>query len=273
MTTEFVSEKRLQYAESYVMVPCQLEGERYYYMLYSWVNRDWLAYLGRHVGMPHKVSDVQFTHFHGADTEYNGLHAGARWFASVECLGLVLRASVAFERELAPGEMEVPFDAANPKHVGRRMFWDVCNSRPLVDDLVAHWGDNLEIGPIWGGPAQLTFYDAENEELLPFGPVRVHEGVQFSLLLHTRFESPDCLAHVCLNAACADNRAGAPAATTAWVPRFVFPGRDGRATGLTPRIGSCRACVKGSSSGALGQDADVARPTGSACAPASCSAK
>jgi len=194
MHTEFVSEKRLQYAESYVMVPCTLDGTRYYYMLYSWVNRDWLAYLGRHAGMPHKIADVQFSHFHGADAQYAGLAAGVRWSACVECLGLVLRASISFEREYAAQEMSVPFDSANPKHVGRRMFWDVCHSRPLLDDLVAHWGDDLATGAIWGGPATLTFHDAENEEVLPFQPLRVHEGVQFPLRF-THATSPPVVLH------------------------------------------------------------------------------
>jgi hypothetical protein len=195
MATEFVSEKRLQYCESYFMVPCDFEGERYYYMLYSWVNRDWLAYLGRHLGMPHKVADVQFTHFHEADPEYAGPRPGTRMFVSVENMGLVLRASVEFEREYRLDEL--PIRIANdycPRHVGRRMFWDACNSRPLVDDLVAHWGDEMELGPVWGGPAELQFYDAENEEVLPFQPLAVHGGWRFTLRF-THAESPPVVLH------------------------------------------------------------------------------
>jgi hypothetical protein len=195
MAKEFVSEKRLEYAESYFMVPCELDGETYYYMLYSWVNRDWLAFLGRHAGMPHKVSDVQFTHFHQADHEYNGLHGGARTFINVENLGLVLRARVDFERQYAPDELPVRWtNDYCPRHLGRRMFWDVCTSQPLVDDLVAHWADDMEMGPIWGGPAELTFYDAENEEVLPFQPLNVNLGWQFSLRF-THASSPPVVIH------------------------------------------------------------------------------
>jgi hypothetical protein len=195
MATEFVSEKRLQYCESYFMVPSEFEGERYYYMLYSWVNRDWLAYLGRHLGMPHKVADVQFTHFHEADDEYGGLRPGSRMFITVENLGLVLRAGVEFEREY--GLEELPIRIANdycPRHVGRRMFWDACNSRPLVDDLLAHWGDEMELGPVWGGPAELQFFDAENEEVLPFQPLEVHGGWRFTLRF-THAASPPVVLH------------------------------------------------------------------------------
>jgi len=193
MAREFVSEKRLQYCESYFMVPCDLNGTRFYYMLYSWVNRDWLAFLGRHVGMPHKVADVQFSHFHPADEEYGGLGAGSRMFISVENLGLVLRAGITFERELSRDEL--PFSInRTPTHLGRRMFWNVCESRPLVDDLVAHWGDDREVGPVWGGPATLSFHDAENEEVLPFQPLVVHDAFRFSLRF-SHASSPPVVVH------------------------------------------------------------------------------
>ena len=195
MATEFVSEKRLQYCESYFMLPCTLNGEEYLYMLYSWVNRDWLAVLGRTAGMPHKVADVLFTHFHEADAEYGGLRAGARQFISVENIGLVLRASVKFEREC--GTAGLPMRFTNdycPRHLGRRHFWDVCNSRPLVDDLVAHWGDEMELGPVWTGPATLQFFEAENEEVLPFQPLRVNNGWRFTLNF-THSTSPPVVIH------------------------------------------------------------------------------
>lgn len=182
MATEFVSEKRVQYAESYFMVPCRFEGLDYYFMLYSWVNRDWLAYLGRHGGMPHKVADVQFSHFHEADVLHNRPQPGVRTTVTVENVGLVLRASVEMEREYTVEELPFFYRPDVPaRHVGHRQFWDICNSRPMVDDLVAHWGDDREIGPVWGGPATLTFHDAENEEVLPFKPRVVHGGWRWTL--------------------------------------------------------------------------------------------
>ncbi len=57
----------MQYIETFFGIPCDYEGERYHYMLYSWVNRDWLAYLGRAVGMLHKIAKVQMTWAGDAD--------------------------------------------------------------------------------------------------------------------------------------------------------------------------------------------------------------
>ena len=46
-STEFVSPERVSYTETFFWIPCNYRGERYHYMLYSWVTRDWLAHLGR----------------------------------------------------------------------------------------------------------------------------------------------------------------------------------------------------------------------------------
>ena len=50
-------------------------------MPFSWVNRDWLAYLGRHGGMPHKIAKVQMTRFTPADPVYYAPHEGVRLVA------------------------------------------------------------------------------------------------------------------------------------------------------------------------------------------------
>ena len=49
-------------------------------------------------------------------------------------------------------------------------------AKAAFDDLVVHWGDNLKLGPVWSGDASLRFFDAENEDVLPFQPRRVVGG-------------------------------------------------------------------------------------------------
>ncbi len=176
-STEFVSEERVNYTESFFWIPCTHKGEIYYYMPFSWVNRDWLAYLGRAAGMPHKIADVQVTQFHPSDPVYNGPREGVRICISVNNVGLVLRAYVDLKRPIR-GE-ELPFRIGHgecPKYVGHRYVYDVVEDKPALNDLVVHWGDDLELDDVWAGEAGVTFYDAENEEVLPFQPKRVVGG-------------------------------------------------------------------------------------------------
>ena len=63
-----------------------------------------------------------------------------------------------------------------PKYVGHRYVYDVVEDKPALNDLVVHWGDDLELGDVWAGEVGVTFYDAENEEVLPFQPKRVIGG-------------------------------------------------------------------------------------------------
>jgi hypothetical protein len=182
-STEFVSNERIEFCETFFWIPCYLNDERYHYLLYSWVNRDWLAYLGRHGGQPHKIADVQMTQFHPADTVYNSAHAGTRIAVSVNCVGQVLRAHCDLEQEVDMDDTSLPYHSEQPppKYLGHRYFWGVCEDRPLVDDLVAHWGDNIDIDSVWTGPADVTFFDAENEEVLPFQPRQVIGGWFFTM--------------------------------------------------------------------------------------------
>ena len=180
--TEFIAPERVEYCESFFYIPCDHEGERYHYMLYSWVNRDWLAFLGRHLGMPHKLADVTMTRFHRRDPIYDGPKPGVRLAVDVQAVGQVLRATVDLEREV--GLDDLPFRISNdycPRFLGRRYFWDVCEDRPARDDLLAHWGDSMTLGPVWAGPADVRFFDAENEEVLPFEPLRVNGGWYFTM--------------------------------------------------------------------------------------------
>jgi len=198
--TEFVPPELIEYCESFFYIPCDLDGQRYHYMLYSWVNRDWLAFLGRHIGMPHKIADVTMTRFHPSDPIYNEPRPGVRLAADVRRYGQVLRATVDLEREVE--QADLPFQMRNdycPRFVGRRYFWDSCKDEPAKDDLVAHWGDSMTLGPIWQGTAGLEFFDAVNEEVLPFKPLRVVGGWYFTLTFDHR-DSPPVVIHDYLEA-------------------------------------------------------------------------
>ena len=193
-STEFVSPERVNFTESFFWIPCAFEGERLHFMPFSWVNRDWLAYLGRQAGMPHKVAKVQMTNFHPSDPVYNGPKEGVRVCASVENVGLVLRAEVDLKQRTTPQEM--PFkigDGDCPRYVGHRYAYDVVEDRPALNDLVVHWGDDFTLGEMWRGDAKLTFYEAENEEVLPFQPRRMVGGWWYTQLFNHSSSQPQVL--------------------------------------------------------------------------------
>jgi acetoacetate decarboxylase len=194
-TDEFVSPERVNFTEAFFWISCTHEGETYYFMPFSWVNRDWLAFLGRSAGQPHKIAKVLMTRFHPADPVYGSPRAGVRVCLSVECVGLVLRAHVDFERtyEREGGELPPAISHPQPKYLARRFFWDVVADRPLVDDIVAHRGDDRQFGEIWGGPAGLTFHDAENEEVLAFQPRRILGGWWHTMNFHHKQSIPEIL--------------------------------------------------------------------------------
>jgi hypothetical protein len=120
------------------------------------------------------MAKVQMTGFHPAARVYSGPHEGIRVCASVENVGLVLRAQVDLEREVT--REECPFDFRTTYGLCHRYIWDSVERKPLRDDLLSIKGDNMTIGPIWGGPANIEFFDAEAEDVLQFQPRRMVGG-------------------------------------------------------------------------------------------------
>jgi hypothetical protein len=179
---EFISPERLNQTESYLWIPCTYEGVQYFFVPFSWGNRDWLAYGGRLSGMPHKWAKVQMTNFQPAHPIYYGPHAGARICSTVENMGLVHRCYADLKKQITPDEL--PFrwtDDFCPRFLGHRYIWDSVEGKPLRNDLVVHYGDRCHISNIWAGDGWAHFYEAENEEVLQFQPRRMLGAWYFSL--------------------------------------------------------------------------------------------
>jgi hypothetical protein len=186
---EFLSFERLNQTESFFWIPCYYEGVEYYFVPFSWGNRDWLAWTGRNVGMPHKIAKVQMTSFHDFHPTYSAPHEGARICASVENIGLVHRMYADLKRIIPPEETPFHWTPGTcPRFLGHRYFWDSVKGKPLANDLVAHYGDAVEMGPVWEGDGWVRFYEAENEEVLQFAP-RQMTGAWFFRLRFTHQES------------------------------------------------------------------------------------
>jgi hypothetical protein len=171
---EFISAQRLTHTESWFQIPCTYKGKQYLFTPFSWSNCDCQAQSGRMTGLNHKWAKVQMTNFHPFALEYNGPHEGARICASVENVGLVLRAYGDLKRVVPQDEL--PPSYRQPEHVryvGHRYVYDPCKRKPARNDLVVYFGDNREFSPIWHGDGWVQFYDAENEEVLQFQPKRM----------------------------------------------------------------------------------------------------
>ena len=197
-TSDLLSPERYEFTEAFFWIPCTYEGALYHYMLYSWVNRDWLAYSGRSTGVPHKLAKVQLMRLHSADPVFGSPAAGVRLSFSVENVGLVMRGWIDLRREVARGDPALPISMRQPapKYLGHRYFWDVAEQRPLVTDLVSHWGDQRQPGPIWEGDACLCFFEAEGEDVLPFQPRRVVGAWWHTMSFHHKISAPEIIATV-----------------------------------------------------------------------------
>ena len=172
--TEFISAERINQTESWFMIPCTYQGNKYMFKAFSWGNRDWLAQSGRMIGLNHKWADVQMTTFHPFAVKYNAPHRGARICVTVENIGLVLRAYGDLDRVVPVEDLPWPFTGSDYHgSIGHRYVYDPCRGKPALNDLVVSFGDNIELGPIWRGEGWVQFYDAENEEVLQFKPKRM----------------------------------------------------------------------------------------------------
>jgi hypothetical protein len=180
-SSEFVDPRRSHFPECILKVPCRYPGrdEDYLFNVYAWTSSDWVMYLGRGAGVPHKRGQVHLTQFHPADPVYSGPREGVRACVSVEHYGQILRGYVDLKRPCEPKGM--PFITDNTRMLGRRVVYDVVSKAVLMNDLCSHWADvGMKIGPVWTGEAGLTFFDAENEEILPFQPRHVVSGYWFT---------------------------------------------------------------------------------------------
>jgi acetoacetate decarboxylase len=173
-STEFISPERINQTESFFWIPCSYKGDPYFYTPFSWGNRDWLGLAGRQIGLPHKWAKVQMTRFHPFHPVYNAPHEGARICVSVENYGLVLRAYADLKGVVPQSEMPGAWTKDFcPRFVGHRYVYDSCKGKPVLNDLVVHFADNNELGPIWRGDASIKFFDAENDEVMQFQPKRM----------------------------------------------------------------------------------------------------
>ena len=182
-STEFVSPRRSRFAESFFWIPCSFKGREFYFLPFCWVNTDWLAFLGRGAGVPHKIAEVEVTRFHPREPLFSGPGESVRLCVTVQNYGMILRAHVDLKREILPEKM--PFQIGGehaPRFLGHRYVYDVARNKPVIDDLCARWGDDMTAGAFWTGEADAEFFEAENEEVLPFKPLPGKAGYWFNLL-------------------------------------------------------------------------------------------
>jgi hypothetical protein len=180
--TEFVSPDRAHYNEVIIKVPCRYNGERIYYSLFAWTDVDWMAYMARHSGGPLKMGHLGFTRFHPSDVQYNQPREGVRIAARLDGYDPIARATVRLERPY--DYEELPFDLGPhyfPKSLSYRYVLDVVENKPVLNDLCMHWAEGMNIGGVWGGPAEVEFFKAENEEMDRFQPRSVRGAYFFSV--------------------------------------------------------------------------------------------
>lgn len=180
--SERVSPSRSHYYEAILKVPVAFEGDPMYFSVFAWTDSDWLAYSARGSGGPLKMARMEMTQFSPLDELFSGPNPGVRVYGKLDSFDPIARTHADIKRRYDYDEL--PFDLGAtyfPKSVSHRYIPDLVENRPLVNDLCVHWAETADIGDVWGGPAALDLFAAENEELDRFAPRDVIGGYFFSI--------------------------------------------------------------------------------------------
>ncbi len=170
---ELLDPVRSQYKEAFVVVRCSYGGETYSRCVYIWVDKDFALARGWYQGYPKKLGQIWMTRPVTVGKAGPRLEPGGQ-------LGATLAAN---DRRLADvsltldGESDTGgFVNALPMLHSRYMpHIDPARDAPL-DELVTMRSRDVELGPVYGGEATVTLYDAPAEELASLEPIETIAG-------------------------------------------------------------------------------------------------
>lgn len=165
---------RLGAVESLLGVVCQYEGVTGTYYNYNFVDTDWDLAVMLYYGFPAKLARMATTPTHPEHPYLNDLHAGSRRVATVDRLGArVVSASVTLDEQCELGDTPLKeiLTSYGVRHVPN--FDLAADGKPLAFDLVKEHGYGHQFGALWRGTGELTFHEAENEELHLLNPREV----------------------------------------------------------------------------------------------------
>ena len=179
LSPDNIGPARTHYNVAVIGVPCKLNGQNTMYSAFQWGDKDWLVVLSWFLGACSKMGEFQQSGTHPMLPQMNqDFSPGTHLQRSVSRHGeKLINMSFIPSEEIELTDME--FYLKNLPLTCERHFPD-CHvpprGRPLVHDLTQMIMTNTEFGTILKGDANLSFYDADNEELIPLQPKEVYGG-------------------------------------------------------------------------------------------------
>jgi hypothetical protein len=166
--------ERVSTTESLLGLVCEHDGVLGSYYNYNFCDTDWDLALMHYFGFPSKLAHFATTPVHPVHPSFDGLREGARLHSTVDRLGqrlVTARATLEERVELADTPLASILHSYGVRHVPDM---DVAaGGRPLAFDLVTEEGYDHAYGELWRGSGELTFHEAENEEMHLLAPVEV----------------------------------------------------------------------------------------------------
>jgi acetoacetate decarboxylase len=173
----FMFPEKAIYRECMVMVACQYQGTRGYFVPYSWVDSGSSQVRGLIQGFPRKADRISLTRLHPLNPKLGGRRPGARvkgvCFAEGQRL---LEGSLLFSRESEPSA--VPSTKLFFLH---RFQMIEHYDRAAVDELTTGRVSEARITDVWAGEGEVTFFDSPFEDFSALKGMRVTGGLHFSM--------------------------------------------------------------------------------------------
>jgi enduracididine biosynthesis enzyme MppR len=165
---------RSQFREFYLMLACELGGAPAVRIAFMWVDKSFSLARGWLQGLPKKHGSIWVTRPITVGRAGGRLEPGGSFSASL----------AANDRRLAEAHLTLTgrADAAPDLHsapvVNTRLFPAWGSSTTGVEETIVS-GSGAEVGEVWRGDAELSFFPAAADELADLGPVEVEDGFFF----------------------------------------------------------------------------------------------
>jgi hypothetical protein len=178
---EYLDPARYQYREAFVLIDAHLGIRPVMFCPFIYVDNDAALARGWTQGFPKKLGSVYQTRTHAAPSAAAApVQAGGRFGASLSVHGQRLaQARVTLREPVAD-----PFTIFNRPTALVRYFPRLAkgqHDKPAVNELTVSITDDLKLVELWRGEGQLSFPQAQGEELHTLGPVKVGAGFRYGL--------------------------------------------------------------------------------------------
>lgn len=164
---ELLDPVRSQYKEAFVVVRCSFRGELYSRCVYIWVDKDFALARGWHQGYPKKMGTVWMTRPVRVGRAGPRFEPGAKFGATLS----------AGDRRLIEARFTITgrsetngFVNALPMLHTRYFPTIGSEAEPSMNELVTMKSYDAEVSDVWGGDAELRFFDSPTEELARIAP-------------------------------------------------------------------------------------------------------